>query len=240
MNWIAIRDFLCDFPYNNVGSIGTFILSLSSIYIAVITARMLKKQHELDKEKLNTQQLEHQPLFQFVKNDKSYIISNEGCELSAPITVNLHSMITVRTVKMIDNELHSLIYCHPVEYYKQIKSTGNLKGEVAVASFDSEEYKTFIEKRNKLIAYFQDIRNIPPFTQVLSVDISDVLQINYTDMYNVRRIVHFWNSQKISKERFSQLVTMCRFVPFGLYGVNDIKIEEIIHRTFTTNFELMA
>lgn len=231
------------------GSVGNIILGISSVATAAITAIVLfkqhnlqKEQHSLEKEKLNAQQMEHQPLFQFHKTDEMLTITNAGCELSAPVSVKLRSMITVQTLKRLDKDWQNCIYCHPVLYYnRQLQSTGQLKGDVAIANFNPEEYAVLKNKISELGKYLFDWGNIPPnapMTDVHSILISDVVQIDYADMYKVSRTAYFWNSQPISKTQFEQLVEVRQYVPFGLYGVNDIKLDEIIERVYGTAIKL--
>lgn len=61
--WIAIKKFFCELPYDNLGDIGTFILSLMSVFTAFVTVVMLSKQNKLQQESLSQQQLVQQPLF---------------------------------------------------------------------------------------------------------------------------------------------------------------------------------
>lgn len=78
---------MCALGLSIWGDIANIVLATMSVFTAIVTARMLikqynlqKEQHKLEKEKLNVQQLEHQPKFQFARKDDTYIISNEGSE----------------------------------------------------------------------------------------------------------------------------------------------------------------
>ena len=79
--------------------------------------------------------------------------------------------------------------------------------------------------------------NINP---VYSVKLSDVIQITYTDRYNIHRVLHFWDGKRISQQRFSQLVTLSRSVPSDSYGAQDINPAEIISNGYATTIELKA
>lgn len=244
---------LCSMSLSDWGDIGNIFLGVSSVATAIVTAIVLIKQHRLqekqhklqikqhllEKNKLNAQQMEHQPLFQFNKTDEMLTITNAGCELSAPVSVQLHSMVIVKSEKLLDDCLQNFICCHPVSYYdRQMSSTGQLKGDVAVAKFKSEDFNILKTKIYNLNKYLSNWKNAPidvPLTNVYYIGISDVVQIDYVDMYKISRTAYFCSSQPISKTRFDQLVALHRRVPLGLYGVNDIQIEDIIERVYYTN-----
>ena len=48
--WITIKKFFSDLPYDDLGDIGTFILSVVSVFTAIVTLYMLVKQHRLQKD----------------------------------------------------------------------------------------------------------------------------------------------------------------------------------------------
>ena len=236
---------------------GDVVIAVASVATAIVTAVVLCKQHklqkqqhkleqelhEIEKEKLNAQQLEHQPKFQFARKDSAYIISNEGCELSAPIRVSIHSMITVLSEKFIDEESIDCIYCFPVNYYKQKQPTGKLKGDLASFIYDPEDWDLIQEKVSTLQNRLDDWESFPkdaPPTTILSVRISDVVRITYCDMYNVKRVVYFWDSEQISENQYRQMVVLSHNVPIGLYGAEHILIEKIVQNVHQTAYELKA
>ncbi len=241
---------LCNLTLSDWGGIWNIVLGITSVFTAIVTAyvlckqyRLQREQHQLEKEKLDAQQMEHQPLFQFKRTDNEYIISNAGCELSAPVYVKLHSMITVQTAKLINDEWKNYIVCYPVSYYdRNIVPTGNLKGDVAIAYFKTEDHETYEKNISKLREMLFRSNYVPNnlhmLTDVHSVLASDVLEIRYTDMYNKKRTSYFWNSQPISKVRYEQLVNLHCEVPIGKYGINNIRYEDIMHLVYYTNVEL--
>lgn len=245
----TVYKMLCSMSLSDWGDIGNIILGISSFLTAIATAIVLFKQHKLqikqhllEKDKLNAQQMEHQPLFQFKKTDEMLTITNAGSELSAPVNVKLHSMIVINSEKFLDDDFQKCVCCCPVLYYdRMMSSTGQLKGDVAVAKFKSEDYTILINKVSDLEKYLCDFRNTPdnaPMINVYYIDIVDVIQIDYVDMYQISRTAYFWNSQPISKTRFDQLVELSTHVPNGLYSAKDININDIIERVYYTNDKL--
>lgn len=230
------------------GDIANIIIAVASVVTAIVTALVLckqhklqKQQHALEKERLNAQQLEHQPKFQFSRSCGQYRISNEGCELSAPIRVSVHSMITIISEKFINDNTIDCIYCFPVIYYKQKQPTGKLKGDLIYFTYDKEDWGLIQEKVSTLQKRLDDWESFPkdaPLTTILSVRISDVVRITYCDMYNVKRVVHFWDSEQISESQYRQMVMLSHNVPIGLYGPQNIYIEKIVQNVHKTAYEL--
>ena len=239
---------MCTSELSMWGDIANIVIAVASVATAIVTAIVLCKQHKLqkeqhllEKEKLNAQQLEHQPKFQFGRKDGAYIISNEGCELSAPIRVSVHSMITIISEKFINDNTIDCIYCFPVNYYKQKQPTGKLKGDLASFTYDPEDWNLIQEKVSTLQNRLDDWESFPkdaPPTTILSVRISDVVRITYCDMYNVKRVVHFWDSEQITESQYRQMVILSHNKPIGLYDPQNIYIEKIVRNVHQTAYEL--
>lgn len=227
------------------GAIGNIVLGATSVFTAIITARMLYKQHELQKEQLNAQQLEHQPSFQFTRTDDKLIISNKGCVLSTPIKSTIYSMVIVQTEKseqMLKNK--QCIYCHPVRYYERFGlSTLNLNGELDVYKFNIEEHQLLLDRVKEIymgILRWKFLTPYDPIVSVQSVTLTDLIKIEYVDMYHKSHVIYYKDSQIITKDRFEQLVEISRRVPPGIYGVENVITDNIIRQVYATNYELMA
>lgn len=227
------------------GAIGNILLGITSVFTAIVTARMLYKQHQLQKEQLNAQQLEHQPSFQFTRTDGKLIISNQGSVLSTPIKSTIYSMVIVQTEKMVQvGEYKQYIYCHPVQYYERFGlSTLNLNGELDVYKFKVEDRNLLLERVKEIyMGIFHGKFRTPydPIISVQSVTLTDLTKIEYVDMYHKPHVVYYKDSQIITKKRFEQLVEISRRVPFGIYGVKNVITDNIIRQVYLTNFELTA
>lgn len=227
------------------GAIGNILLGIASVFTAIVTARMLYKQHELQKEQLNAQQLEHQPSFQFTRTDDSLIISNQGGVLSAPIKSTIYSMVIVQTEKMGHTVEHKqCIYCHPVRYYERFGlSTLNLNGELDVYKFKVEDRKQLLDRVQEIYMGILQWKFLTPrdlMVSIQSVTLTDLTKIEYVDMYHKSHVVYYKDSQIITKDRFEQLVEISRRVPFGIYDVANVIPDNIIRQVYATNFELTA
>lgn len=232
------------------GYVANIVLAAMSVFTAIVTACMLVKQHQLqqeqytlDREKLEAQQLEHQPSFQFTRTEDKLIISNQGGVLAAPIKSTVYSMIIVQTDKSEDAiEYRHCIYCHPVRYYERFGiSTLNLGGELDVYKFKPEDRRILLNRVKEIHeGLFQWKFRMPqdPIISVQSATLSDLIKIEYVDMYHKPHIIYYKDSHVITKERFEQLVKISRQVPFGVYGVEDIITDKIILQAYATDYEL--
>lgn len=221
------------------GSVANIILAVMSVFTAIVTARMLVKQHALDREKLKAQQLEHQPSFQFTRNEDNVTISNVGGLLSGPIRTTVYSMVIVQSSKCIDDEWGNYVYCHPVLYYQRHgKGTTNLSGNLAIHSYDAKDYNILTTRVQEIGKGFMDWNKYPPIgpmINVQSVSISDVIKIEYVDMYKKAHTVYYLDAHIIPKEKFDRLIEISKCVPAGIYDVNNVNVKNIIYRTYTTN-----
>ena len=93
------------------GDIANIAIAVASVATAIVTAIVLckqhklqKKQHELDKEKLISQQIEHQPIFSISATDSLLTITNEGYEVVEPINIKSYTIILSVITRVIDGK----------------------------------------------------------------------------------------------------------------------------------------
>lgn len=232
------------------GNIANIVLAAMSVFTAIVTAWMLRKQHnlqrkqyDLDREKLYTQQQEHQPSFQFTRKDNKFIISNQGSVLSAPIKTTVRSMIIVQTEKSEKmDEFKQCIYCHPVQFYERFGlSTSNLSGDLVIYKFKDDDLKLLLDRTKEIyegILHWKFLTPNSAFIYVLSVTLTDLIKIEYVDMYHKSHIVYYKDTEIITKERYEQLVEISKRVPTGIYNVKNVIADDIIRRVYATNYEL--
>ena len=232
------------------GDIANIILATMSVFTAIVTAWMLCKQHklqqeqyDLDREKLYTQQQEHQPSFQFTRKDNKFIISNQGSVLSAPIKTTVRSMIIAQTEKSEDLvKYKQCFYCHPVLFYERFGlSTFNLSGDLVIYKFKDDDLKLLLDRAKEIyegILHWKFLTPNSVFVNVLSVTLTDLIKIEYVDMYHKPHIVYYKDTQIITKERYEQLVEISKRVPCGIYDVKNVIVDDIIRRVYATNYEL--
>ena len=228
------------------GDIASIVLAIMSVITAIVTAIMLykqyqlqQKQHDLEREKLKVQEMEHQPSFQITRNEDNLTISNIGCHLSAPIKTAITSMIIVKSSKYINEEWGSYVYCYPVLYYaKKGYGTTNIYGDLVIHLYDAKDYDTLKNKVQDIYKGFLNPHKHEPMTYIGSVTISDLIEINYVDMYKKEHTVYYLDTQIVSKETFDRLIEISQQVPMGVYDVNNVKVDNIIYMTYATNYKL--
>lgn len=227
------------------GDIANIVLATMSVFTAIVTAIMLykqyqlqQKQHDLESEKLEAQQLEHQPSFQFKRSEDCLTISNVGCYVSTPIKTTITSMIIVKSSKYI-NEWGSYVYCHPVSYYhRKGYGTTNIYGNMVEHSYDAKDYNILKAKVQDIFKGFKDLPKHEFRTYVGTVNISDLIKIDYVDMYKKAHTVYYLDAQLISQEIYDSLIKISQQVPMGIYDVNSIKVNDVIRMSCMTNYKL--
>lgn len=105
------------------GHVANIVLAVMSVFTAIVTVYMLHKQHKLDKEKFEAQQLEHQPIFQLEKNndETTLTISSSGYETGDIVDIYVLTVMCVDIYYIyIRHELGFIScrqMCVPVRYY---------------------------------------------------------------------------------------------------------------------------
>lgn len=228
------------------GSIANIVLAGISVFTAIVTACMLCKQHKLqqkqytlDQEKLKVQQLEHQPMFKFVKEADSLTIVNNGGCLCAPIKAAIESMIIVHSEKLINKTFSDYVFCWPVRYYyRKGQNTHNLLNDLAKFQFNEVDYRNLVGKVGVIRDSLLTLKRLPPnapITTILSVTLSDLIRIEYVDMYKKSHTVYYLDTQMISKKEYNKFIEISRKLPNGIYDVNSVNVEDVIDLTYATN-----
>ena len=187
---------------DNWGSVANIVLATMSVFTAIVTAWMLFKQHKIQKEQLNAQHLEHQPIFRFDKsNETSTIIYNDGCAMSAPAKIELTTMLIIETLKY-SLPLEYYFNCIPLKYYTSTRYTRNLTNELAVLQKQNRDKQELLN--NTINEYRNSLWTIESiaFNECPRLYIADVTKIEYIDMYKIRRKVFYLNSTEISEQLY--------------------------------------
>lgn len=226
------------------GDIANIVIAVASVATAIVTAIVLckqhklqKKQHELDKEKLISQHIEHQPIFSISATDSSLTITNEGYEVVEPINIKSYTIILSVITRVIDGKWNNYVHCSPISMYKTCNSTGNLKGIVGRISYKEVEYKRLIETTDAIKNHLMNQSNMPksqPLDYVNSVQATNLIEIQYVDMYGENMVVFYLGSTRISKERYMQLSHLIFKNALGVTDVNNFRVIDFINKTYKT------
>ena len=201
--WIAIKKFFSELPYDNLGDIGTFILSLMSVFTAFVTVVMLSKQNKLQQESLSQQQLVQQPLFNVYyelidsDNDGKYEdeilnISNDGQLFKQIKNISVTTIFDVAT-----NSQHSLLkingYFYANTLYQNLqgtiyKSRGNNNKERYCNIYDEMMQRSKVGERYYELCQY------------------NLIKIEYIDIHNENRIVYFKDRICIDESTYSNVI----------------------------------
>ena len=211
------------------GYIANIVLAIMSVFTAIVTACMLCKQHKLQKEQLNAQQLEHQPRFQFNQTEDALIISNDGCEISETARIEIIPMIIIEATKRYTSE--QFMTCIPIQYYADIHKTYNYKGTLAKCSYTSAEnlikLKQIVEGVKNRIK-LTGLRLVGLWDEEELVKVSDLVKIEYVDIYKVKRFVYYYNMREIPEWLYLQTKSFAnRRYPSPL-DIRELTVENII------------
>lgn len=211
------------------GYIANIVLAVMSVFTAIVTARVLVKQHKLQKKQLNAQQLEHQPRFQFHQTEEGLIISNDGCEISETARFEITPMIIIEATKRDTSE--QFMTCIPIEYYSEIHKTYNYKGTLAKCSYTSAENLI------KLKQIVEGVKNRIKLTGLSLVciwddeelvKVSDLVKIEYVDIYKIRRFVYYYNMREIPEWLYLQAKLFAKRTLMMSMDIKDLTVDDII------------
>lgn len=179
--WIAIKAFFNELPYDKLGDIGTFILSVASVFTAIVTAIILCKQYNIQKETLVYQKLSEQPIFNIyyelidADNDSKYEteilnISNEGHLFKQ---INSISVSTIFDFAI--NNKHYLLKTNG--YFFGTTKYQNLKGLIYKSRGNNNN-----EKFHNL--YIEVLKNSKVSERFYEVVKFNLIKISYIDIHN--------------------------------------------------------
>lgn len=207
---------MCAWGLSEWGNIANIVIAVASVATAIVTARMLIKQHKLDKEKLLVQQQEHQPIFKFDYNHKDFVsICNEGYSLSAPAKITVNSLIIIHAAEYTETKewLPMYLTCFYFEQYRNIYLTNNYTGEIGRCYKVFSTIQKFItlkivNLRNALQQWQEAKKLIIPGDVNKAVAKVDLIKIEYRDMYKINRTSYFWDDTEISQDWYNTLLTI--------------------------------
>lgn len=230
---------MCSWGLSEWGDIANIVIAVASVVTAIVTARMLIKQHKLDKEKLLVQQQEHQPIFKFDDSHKDFLsIRNDGYSLSAPAHITINSLIVIQVAKYIEkNEWHPLyLTCFRFDRYRNVQLTNNYQGDLAQCNKQINTIQNLFSLRvqhlkDALNKWQQSLQLIIPGNVDHAVVMADLVKIEYKDMYKIRRISYFWNNYEISQNLYDELLTVADHItpnPIDLGGTSITSMMDVV------------
>ena len=222
---------MCSWGLSEWGDIANIVLAIASVATAIVTAVVLCKQHKLQREQLNAQQLEHQPIFEFVQGDDSFTIISKGASMSSPAKIEITSAIVLEPAKatMEDGRYCRYIVAVPYKNYTNIEHTYNLSGKIIECSYASTE--TLLKLKQLVERVQWRIKN--PISsgivaENLPVYATDLIKIEYVDMYKIKRELYYYNLREIPQWLYNIISEAIEDFPFAPYDILELSDEMIL------------
>lgn len=244
---------MCSWGLNELGDIANIVIAIASVATAIVTARMLVKQHklqqeqheldrvkhELEEKKFIAQKQEHQPIFYFKRCSDRLEVCNSGEKLAQPITIAITSNIFVRVsifngMGVVDYDTYV-----PINIYRESRCQEELDGVVVKCFFSKDD-------REKLHTICTTVANklmrgskIPLLAGVI-VRESDLISIEYTDVYKQKHQLFYVDSMLTSSEvmmKIGATIQMCSYKPHNIHELSADKIvEEVLRFKYIKNW----
>ncbi len=229
------------------GDIANIVIAVASVATAIVTARMLIKQHKLQQkqhsleqsqhnlelQKFEAQKQEHQPIFHFRMLDDCFEICNGGEKLTQPIKFDIHSMAYIYFSFFHLGRIVEYVTCVPVKMYRKCKREVELDGVLARCYFDKEERNLLHNKCAEVVnSITQDKKvrlRVNPMSGVGIKD-SDLIIIEYTDVYKQTHILYYLDSNPITKDAYEKFLQAMTQVSYKPLQVDKIDVEDIKRR----------
>lgn len=239
------------------GDIANIVIAVASVATAIVTARMLIKQHklqqeqhqleqkkheleqkkhELDQEKLKYQQMEHQPVFYFKRNEDCLEICNSGAKLAQPIRFTVRPFIYIELSLYLFGRLKKNVTCIPIKIYKDCRVQEELDGIVARCSFNKEEREILHRKSSQIakgISISMEKRNLQSQYHGLAgitIRDSDLITISYKDIYQKQHICYYYDSALIDEQYYNNIYNAIRNSQYKPNDIEGIDVERIVKK----------
>lgn len=231
---------MCAWGLSEWGDVANIIIAVASVATAIVTAVVLWKQyhlqqeqHILEKEKLNAQQLEHQPSFhsEYIKEEDKRVISCDCYDMWSTAHIELTTIIAIQIYLDYDRTAG---YYIPIRYYTSKDLTFKTRGILATYTNGDFLNNARIEK---LLQVFNDeVRKKVPPTQLVSVFSTDIAKIEYSDQYRIKRMVYFLGNDKSTERRYNEFTNIAKCVSKHLLKLNEIDVEDTINQVMKAQY----
>lgn len=222
---------MCSWGLSEWGDIANIVIAVASVATAIVTAIVLCKQYRLQRKQNEDNRLEHQPIFKFEQNDDAFIIYAEGTSMSAPAKIDITSVIAMEPAKAVMENGRYYRYGVTIPYknYRSIDRTYNLSGKLLECSYADTD---MLFKLTNLVKGVERQIKDPIYLGIVAEDLpvhtSDLIKIEYVDMYKTVRTLYYFNMQEIPKWLYEEMQKELQDHPFGPYDISELSIDSII------------
>lgn len=217
--------FLCSLSLSDWGNIFTIILGAAAVFTAIATAIALfrqyelqKKQHKLNEEQLDTQQLEHQPFFVFRQESHlemgnmttSFTITNTGCMIKEFPNIKVNKIIGLSAFNKSTYESFMLyvpiyFYTGTSHLYDGAPKNNQYKGEICKVHGAEGNLTKLYDIRENLTKNIEN--ELKSDDWIIFGHIYEFCKIGYIDMYGNKRYEYNRNGELFSKNEYDRIIS---------------------------------
>ncbi|MBO7221326.1 MAG: hypothetical protein J6V21_09145 [Alistipes sp.] len=222
---------MCTWGLEEWGDIANIVIAVASVATAIVTTIVLCKQFCLQCKQNEDNRLEHQPIFEFEQNDDAFIIYAKGASMAAPAKIEITSVIAMEPAKatMENGRYYRYGVTIPYKNYRSIDRTYNLSGKLIECRYADTD---MLFKLTNLVKGLERQIKHPLYFGIVAEDLpvyaSDLIKIEYMDMYKAKRTIYYFNLQEIPKWLYEEMQKELQDHPFGPYDISELSVDGII------------
>lgn len=207
------------------------ILTCTSVFTAIATAYFMWRQYRLQRRQNEDNRLEHQPIFEFVQGEDTFTITARGASMAAPAKIEITSVIALEPAKRVmeDGRYYRYGVTIPYKNYRSIDRTYNLSGRLIECSYATAE--TLLRLKALVQGVQLQIKHPAKFgimPEDLPVHTTDLIKIEYIDMYRAKHTRYYFNMQEIPKWLYEEMLKELQDYPFEPYDISDLSVDGIM------------
>lgn len=217
--------------FEKVSALATFIASVGSIVIGIITVTVMKHQEEAEL-------LHSQPLYSvhFELNysqekqkfdNQEYVLTNEGAKTRSKTDVHYNSIIEISYYNQEHGEVLTK-YC-PLDYYFGAAfTTGNLDGTIEYSAYSGNNNELFYDFYMEALRYSETHPG-----KSVAVKKTHYFTFEYTDIFGERHTVVKNENSEVDAEQFALILKKADLDCGGKsFSINHLNLEEILEICF--------
>lgn len=220
-----------DARYEKIAAIATFMASISTIVVGIITVKVMMRQEE-------SERLRNQPLYAVhigqnyssekgLYDNEEYVVSNEGNKTRSKTTVSCESILEINYDDNNTNK-HITKYLHLNDYFGASVPTGNLEGTVQYSVYSGNNNELFVKFYKECLAY----EGTHPMVYV-EVQLKHYFIMEYVDIYGEKHTVVSTKDSEIDEESFSTILEQADKESIGKHlSIKSLDLDEIIETYF--------
>ena len=219
---------MCSCNLSMWGDIANIVIAVASVATAIVTSIVLWKQYYLQKEQLNTQQLEHQPIFKihYSEDELCLSIENIGQGFTKLFDIDVDTFVLVGIgMKGIMGIYVEKTFAIPIKYYNQIHQIKNVTGPLLCCQLDKRQQEMLSGYE---IALHKQISKRYGDSNVYVYHM-DLINMQYVDIYGKYRTLYYRNTHQTRNYFYNQVFESANLFCDKPIQIEDLDIEEIVN-----------